>query len=231
MGLRWAKTHVRRAVRPAWWFLVRGTEPASRRWGYDRGSPVDRHYIEQFLSRHRADIRGRVLEVKDTGYTDRFGDDVQQRDVLDVRASNPHATVVADLAAAEGIPDDQFDCFVLTQTLHLIYDLRSAVEHSRRILRPGGVLLATVPAVSPMVHREEEPTDYWRFTNAGCAALFGSVFGERLVTVRDYGNYRAAVAFLAGLAREELSQGTLDRRDERYPVIVAVRAVKRVDRA
>src|SRR5215216_119227 len=47
--------------------------PISEQWGYDRGTPVDRWYIERFLQEHRADITGRVLEVKDSGYTDRFG--------------------------------------------------------------------------------------------------------------------------------------------------------------
>jgi thymidylate kinase len=36
--------------------------PMSRRFGYDRGLPLDRHYIEQFLSRESAAIRGQVLE-------------------------------------------------------------------------------------------------------------------------------------------------------------------------
>jgi len=202
-------------------------QPASRSRGYDRGSPIDRYYIEQFLDGHRADIRGHVLEVKDSGYADRFGADVRRCDVLDVRADNPLATVVADLAAADGIPDDRFDCFVLTQTLDLICDVRSAVGHARRILRPGGVLLATLPTTSPVVARADEPIDYWRFTGAGCGALFGSVFGRGQVTVQEYGNYRTAVGILAGLAREELSQRALDHRDESYPVLAAVRAVKR----
>ena len=220
------KTSVRRALRPAWWFMARGTEPASRAWGFDRGSPIDRLYVEQFLDRHRADIRGRVLEVKNSYYTDRFGTGVRQRDVLDIRADNPGATVVADLAAADAVPDDEFDCFVLTQTLQFISDPRSAIEHARRILRPGGVLLATIPAVSPLAPSEDMLTDYWRFTCAGSAELFGAVFGTQFVTVQAYGNYRTAVAFLAGLAWEELPQRSLHRHDERYPVLVTVRAVK-----
>jgi hypothetical protein len=33
------------------------------KWGEDRGNPLDRYHIEQFLQQHRLDIRGRVLEV------------------------------------------------------------------------------------------------------------------------------------------------------------------------
>ena len=38
---------------------------SARAGGRDRGTPIDRHYIERFLDEHRADIRGRVLEVRD----------------------------------------------------------------------------------------------------------------------------------------------------------------------
>src|SRR3990170_7811785 len=44
---------------------LRGVEPISREFGFDRGLPVDRHYIERFLSAHSSDIRGRVLEIGD----------------------------------------------------------------------------------------------------------------------------------------------------------------------
>ena len=138
----------RRMLRPAWFGTLRRTTPLSDHWGYDRGTPIDRFYIESFLQEHRKDIRGRVLEIKDSTYTDRFGRDVTQRDVLDIDPTNPRATIVADLAAANAIPADQFDCFVLTQTLQFIYDTRAAVASAYRLLRPGGVLLATVPAIS-----------------------------------------------------------------------------------
>ena len=42
---------------------LEGTEPVSRLFGYDRGTPVDRYYMEKFLGGHSADIRGRVLEI------------------------------------------------------------------------------------------------------------------------------------------------------------------------
>lgn len=216
---------VRRLLRPARLGVLRRTRPLSEHWGFDRGTPVDRHYIEGFLEEHRRDVRGRVLEVQDSGYTDRFGTGVERRDVLDVDPQNPKATIVADLAAADAVPADSFDCFILTQTLHLIYDFRAALEHARRVLRPGGVLLATLPVVS-RVSRGAAANDYWRFTPASASALFGGVFGPERVAVQSYGNVLAAVAFLSGMAREELSARDLETRDEHFPVIVGVRAVK-----
>jgi len=167
---------VRRLRRPS---LLRAmsARPLSTEWGFDRGTPVDRYYIERFLAAHADDIRGRTLEVKSASYTRQFGRGVTQADVLDIDASNPDATIVADLAVGAGIPERTFDCFVLTQTLQLIYDVQGAVAQSHRLLRPGGVLLVTVPIVSRIVPRYGLATDYWRFTPASCARLFGDVFG------------------------------------------------------
>src|SRR5919108_701423 len=134
----YVRQRIRRVVRPARLGTLRRTTPLSHDFGYDRGTPVDRYYIERFLWAHRDDVRGRVLEVKDSTYTDWLGSGVTQKDVLDIDRANEDATISADLASADEIADGTFDCFILTQTLQLIYDVRSAVTHARRILRPGG---------------------------------------------------------------------------------------------
>jgi len=219
------RRRLRRLIRPAWLAPFR-TTPLSSYWGLDRGTPVDRYYVERFLAENSRDIRGRVVELQDTQYTDRFGAGVERRDVLDINPGNPAATIVADLTAAEGVPANSFDCFVLTQTLQFIYDVRAAVTQVHRMLRPGGVVLATVPSVSRIAPVYGLERDYWRFTPASCRMLFGDVFGGDGVTVRGYGNVRTTTAFLSGLAYEELSRGDLDAEDEYFPLIVAIRAVK-----
>ena len=219
------RKRLRRLVRPAWLGTLRRTRPLSEHWGFDRGTPIDRHYIETFLAEHRDDIRGRVLEIKDSRYTDRFGTGVVERAVLDVDPANPLATIAADLAAADAAPSDRFDCFVLTQTLQYVYDVRAAAMQAARVLRPGGVLLATLPAVS-RVDRELAGTDCWRFTEAPARRLFDEAFGPGQATVRSYGNVLTAVAFLTGMAREELSRRELEAHDDAYPLLIAVRAVK-----
>jgi SAM-dependent methyltransferase len=210
---------------PAFLGTIRRTTPLSDHWGRDRGTPVDRYYIEHFLEGARTAIRGRVLEVMNADYTCRFGAAVERSDVLDIDPTNPSATIVADLANADDVASETFDCFILTQTLQYIYDLRSAVEHAHRILRPGGTLLCTVPTVSRIARRELD-SEYWRLTTAGCARLFGDVFAGGVVEVRARGNVLSAVAFLVGMAREELSSRELDRDDPFFPVIVTVRATK-----
>ena len=219
------RNYVNRLTRSAWMGNLRRTQPLSDHWGFDRGTPIDRYYIETFLRMYRSDVRGRVLEVKDDTYTRSLDSGVDRFDVLDINPGNARATITADLAAAGNIDPDQFDCFVLTQTLHLIYDVHAAIAHAHRILRPGGSLLVTVPAVS-RITRGYEQCEYWRFTVAGCTELFGSVFGASQVRVLGYGNVLTGIGFLAGLACEDLSRREIDVRDKHFPVLIAVRAVK-----
>jgi SAM-dependent methyltransferase len=201
--------------------------PKSEHWGWDRGTPVDRYYIDRFLAEHASDVRGNALEVKDTMYTSRLGKAVTHTDILDLDATNPEATIIADLSVGEGIPQSFYDCFILTQTLQYIYDVRAAVTQCERLLRPGGVLLVTVPCLSRIVHGEGLEWDYWRFTAASCRRLFGEAFGDGNVTVQTHGNVLASVAFLRGIALEEIPRHKLDVHDPYFPLLVTVRAVKR----
>jgi SAM-dependent methyltransferase len=211
----------RRLVAPIRPVLYR-TRPFST-WGLERGTPVDRWYIEAFLAAHRADIHGRVVEVKDGRYTDRFGAGVSARDVIDVDERNPQATIVCDLAG--DVPTAQFDCFLLTQTLQYVSDPRRAVENVHRLLAPAGVVLASLPSII-RVESQARETDRWRFTEASCRELFGTAFGPDRVQVSAAGNLAAAVGFLLGMAAEELGATRLGRADPDFPVVVLVRAVK-----
>jgi SAM-dependent methyltransferase len=209
---------------------LRRTEPFSRDWGFDRGRPLDRYYIDRFLAAHAADIHGRTLEVADRGYTDRFGTGVDVADVLHAEVGNPQATIVGDLADETSLPSDAFDCFVCTQTLQSIYDAPAAVRSIHRILKPGGVALATVPGISQILHPDfERWGDYWRFTTLAIERLFTDAgFAEADLEVRAHGNVLAASAFLYGLASRELTPAELDVDDAaNYQLVITVRAVKR----
>jgi SAM-dependent methyltransferase len=214
-----------RLRRPAWLGTLRRTTPLSDGFGFERGTPVDRYYIDRFVEQNRSAIRGHVLEVKNSKYTKRFGVGVTERSVLDVDPTNPAATIVADLAAADAIIDDTFDCFILTQTLQFIYNARAALFHAHRILRPGGVLLCTVPAVA-RISPGCLDSEYWRFTRASCEALFGEVFPPEKVIARTHGNVLTSIAALTGMAMEELKRRELDRDEDHFPTLVSVRAEK-----
>ena len=115
------------------------------------------------------------------------------------------ATLIADLAKGNGLPSECFNCFILTQTLHYVYRVEAGIRQAHRVLRPGGVLLATVPAVSRLWYAPEAAPDYWRFTAAACSTLFGEIFAPDQVTIRAHGNVLTCIAFLTGMAIEELT--------------------------
>ncbi len=197
--------------------------------GFDRGSPIDRYYMEKFLCRHAGDIRGRVLEFGDDRYTRRFGEErVTGSDVLDVRTDNPKATLVADLIGANSLPSDTFDCIICVQTLQFIYDVRAAVRELFRLLKPGGVLLVTAHGVGKVVRKEgvDPWGEYWRFTGQSLGRMLRDAFPCGDIALEAYGNVFAAASSLYGLAAEELRAEELDRFDSDFAVIVAARAAK-----
>jgi SAM-dependent methyltransferase len=201
--------------------------PISNIFGYDRGLPIDRYYIENFLTRQSPDVRGRVLEIGDATYTRRFGGDrVTKSDVLHVVAGNPEATIIGDLTNSDLIPSDSFDCLVLTQTLHLIYNIREAVQAIYRILKPGGIALVTVPGLSQIDIDEWKDYWCWSFTCLSVRKLFAEFFPDENVTIDYYGNVLTATAFLQGLATQELTTAELDYRDASYQMLITIRVVK-----
>lgn len=202
--------------------------PISRLFGLDRGgTPVDRFYIEAFLGEHAADVAGRVLEVADDDYTRRFGGAaVRRADVLSI-VPTERATMIADLCAPPGdLPWEQFDCIVLTQTLQFVGRPEAALTTLQKLLRPGGVLLLTVPGISQISRYDADRWgDRWRFTSLSLDELLRGAFGSE-PDVRSFGNVLAAVAMLHGLVVEDIGAGGLEPRDPDYEVVVAARAVK-----
>jgi SAM-dependent methyltransferase len=222
------KTRIKRKLRKAAlrWGSFRHLTPMSRFYGYDRGTPLDRVYIERFLDENRSAIRGHVLEVKDDTYTQRFGTALTGADVLDVDGTNARATIIADLNNSDALCAETFDCIVLTQTLQFVFDLKSALTALTNSLRPGGVLLVTVPGITRSALGECDGNFYLGFTLAGVRRLFSDFFPPEDLTVSCYGNVLAATAFLHGLAAEELTEAELLHADHEFPVIICVRATR-----
>ncbi|WP_342648407.1 glycosyltransferase [Mucilaginibacter sp. CSA2-8R] len=194
--------------------------PFSLEFGYDRGGPVDRFYIEKFLAQNSHAIKGRVLEIGDNEYTLKFGlTNVVQSDILHIDDSNTKATFVGDLSNAPMLPDNSFDCIVLTQTLHLIYNYIDAIKTCYRVLKPGGSLLLTVPGISHIAHDQWGKYWFWSFTDASITRLLTENFDGTAV-IDTHGNVLAATAFLYGMGRYELSDETLNSHDPHYQVII-----------
>jgi SAM-dependent methyltransferase len=207
---------------------LRTVKPISRQFGLDRGTPIDRHYIDSFLREHRADIAGSVLEVAPDAYTKRFGGAaVVRSDVIHPVAGHPHATIIGDFGTGAGLSPNTFDCVICTQTLQYIYDVRAAIATLHRILKPGGVLLLSVPTVSPISrHDMDRWGEYWRFTSMAVRRLLEEQFDPSVIEVTAHGNVLAAVAFLHGLSVEDLRTSELDVVDLDYELVICARAVR-----
>lgn len=205
------------------------TTPVSPIFGIDRGFPIERYYIEKFLDRYRADVRGRAMELGDPFYINKFGDgQVDRPEVLHYVEGNPDATIIADLTDAPHIEDNSFDCIIFTQTLQMIYDMRAALDTLHRILKPGGVLLLTTHGISKIGRRlgRDDWGEYWHLTAQSCERLFAESFPGANIDVASYGNVLAACCALHGIVADEVAHEDLDHHDEDFEVIVTVRAQK-----
>ena len=210
---------------------LRRLSPISAIFGQDRDLlTIERYYIEEFLKKHSADVKGRCLEMGDPAYIKKFGGDkVTQIDVLNYVEGNPQATIVADLTDAPHIPDNTFDCIIITQTLQMIFEVDKAIASLHRILKPGGVVLATSHGITKVARREgvDDWGEYWHFTTQSSKRLFGDVFGRPNIEVMSYGNILTTIASLHGLSASELDPVELAENDPDYELLVMVRAVKR----
>ncbi len=203
------------------------TTPFSYDFGFDRGGAIDRYYIEKFLEENKQCITGRVLEIGDNEYTLRYGGDrLSKSDILHVDNTNPKATFVGDISNAPHLPSDAFDCIILTQTLHLIYDFKGALSTCFRILRSGGSLLMTVPGISHIDHGPWKDYWLWSFTDKSIRNILSETFPGATSEVRTFGNVYVAAAFLYGMGLPEIRKENLEKRDPSYQLIITARATK-----
>lgn len=207
---------------------LRRLRPIGIDMGDQFGQPIDRYYIDKFLLAHAGDIHGHVLEIGTNHYTRTLGGNrVVKSDVLHVTENRPNVTIIADLVEGDDIASASFDCVILTQTLQFIYDVPAALRTVHRILKPGGVLLSTIPGISQISRYDMDRWGhYWSFTTLSTERLFGSLFPPESIQVNSYGNVLAATAFLYGLISKELKPKELDHVDPDYQLVISVRAEK-----
>ena len=140
--------------------------------------------------------------------------------------SNPAATIIGDLSNAPQIADNSFDCIILTQTLHLIYDYKAVVQTCFRILKPGGTLLLTVPGITPIDYGEWGKNWLWSFTGRVIEMILAESFSKKHLEIETHGNVYVAAAFLYGMGLPEMEKNELDFHDPQMPVIITAKAIK-----
>jgi SAM-dependent methyltransferase len=194
---------------------LRRVRPVDRVSGRGGGLPIDRHYGERFLAENAAFVCGDVLEIGDDRYTRAYGHDVRSSSV----ASAPEA----DLVSGHGLPTGAaYDCVILYDTLQHIYDMAGAVATTRRLLRPGGTLLATFNGIAHISRPDYEAWgDFWRPTDLAVRRLLDAF---DVVDVHAHGNVLAACGLLYGLSAEEIGLRRLEAHDPDYQVCITARA-------
>lgn len=227
--MRKAKGVIPASIRRLWLpYRAFSRRPVSNIYGFDRGHLVDRFYIENFLERNQKDVKGKCLELLNRNYTSKFGGKkVIRSDILDIDRKNAQATLYGDLRDLKDIKTGTYDCIILTQVLQFIDDFEAGVRECHRILKKGGVMLVSVPAVSRADVASGVDNDFWRFTRAGARYMFAKVFDSKNVQAESHGNVLAGVAFWVGAVQEDLTKEDLAYNDPNFPVLITVRAVKK----
>jgi SAM-dependent methyltransferase len=162
-------------------------------------------------------------------YTRRFGGDrVTSSEVLHVQEWKPGVTLIGDLADPSlELEDEHYDCIILTQVLHFVFDVAAALRTVNRLLRPGGVLLLTEAGITPTSRYDSERWgEYWRFTSQSIERLLAQELPGARCEVRADGNVLVASAFLYGISAAELEENELDHCDPDYEVVISAVATK-----
>lgn len=199
------------------------TSPVSDVFGFDRGTPIDRYYIEKFLQKESSRVSDviNVLEVEETTYSQKYFPN-GNHDVL-------HYDKGMDLTNVATLPQGKYDLFICTQVFNFIYDVKAAIKGSHFLLRNGGTLLATIAAqISPVSQYDMKRWGhYWGFTTLGIRKLMEEIFGHGAVKIIPFGNALAATAFVQGLSVEDLPDAKLlDVNDPNYAIAIGVVAKK-----
>jgi SAM-dependent methyltransferase len=232
---RWLSWPIIRYVRCLQFRRLRPLRDAAiLRDGRFYGMPIVRYYWAEFLEKHRADIRGRGLEIGTTETLRQYGGPaLTEAEAIDVMAHSSEVKVVADLTRADQILVDSYDCFINQFTMHVIYDVEAALYHSIRLLKPGGVLLINFSCVDYYLHRGLDMGTgtplymYWSFLSVYVANLLhGCGLAEADYQMAVYGNLFSRIAYQMNLTAEELTSQELDFVDPGHPVLICVRVAK-----
>lgn len=196
----------------------------SRKMGCDRGTPIDRYYIEKYLNLNKNYITGNVMEIGDSMYTMKYGLNLETSYIFtaDLEYKSETSKVIyGDLQSGNGCEKEVVDCFILTQTLPFIYDIHSAAKNIVNMLRSGGTAILTVSGVSMISEYDNSRWGhFWGFTETSLRKLFEDISQDISIEITSMGNAKTASAFLYGLSVEDLEKADFDSQEDLVPLMI-----------
>ena len=136
--------------------------PSLRDWAY-----LDCRRRAELIAEQAAKLPWQIHNLLDVGgkgkpYACFFADRVANHLVLDI-APAPSVDVVGD-ARRMPFSDASMDIVLITQVLEHVSEPIAVISEIRRVLKPGGTLLLSVPSIFP---QHGSPGDYWRYMPQG----------------------------------------------------------------
>jgi GT2 family glycosyltransferase len=202
---------------------LRRLVPIGRLFDFDRGKPIHNFYCEKFLGTFRSDICGSVLHIGEAESRGRAGDSVSA--VLRSLPLERYQSLSLDDFRDKEWDWERFDCILISDSLEYAPNIDVVLAAVKRLLRPGGVILAILPGLQNGHRQRGIKNLHWHFTTHSASAIFERYFGRENIQVIGSGNILAAVAALHGLVVEELDVRDIDAHDPAYEVSIFVRAV------
>lgn len=203
------------------WGDLRRLVPVCARFGFSRGTPIDRYYLDKFIDKARPLVHGEVVEIggRNSNRETYAFEHAKRYRGFDIFAS-PDNSLVGDAHDPKALPEAELDTLIAFNVLEHCPKPWLVIENMHRWLVPGGIALVMVPSAQRL-HRM--PEDYWRPLPAALAHLF-STWSECELHV--YGNPVTTIAAFLGIAVEELNAAELDVFHPDYPVASCIIAKK-----
>jgi len=138
--------------------------------------------VDRLVTRH---VHGRCLDAG-SGRAP-FKADLRARGVdvvsIDIEDRSGEVDYLADIQDMSVIEAASVDSVICTEVLEHVPRPRDALREIMRVLKPGGVLILSVPHLSPI---HEAPNDFYRYTGYGVASLLENA-GFDIVEIEGVG--------------------------------------------